>query len=237
MEFRVADYDRRMPKRYWFFSVIFSESKINRNYEMDSEAHHVFRINLSISISMKIILGSKSPRRKELLNLLGYSFELRTLDTDESFPLDLPISEIPVYIANKKAEALLPSLVENELLITADTIVVLNNEVLGKPMDAADAKEMLAKLSGKTHQVITGVCVNTLEKSVHKSVTTKVSFKDLSPSEIHFYVENYKPFDKAGSYGIQEYIGLIGIEKIEGSYTNVVGLPTAELAEMLKSFE
>jgi len=186
---------------------------------------------------MKIILGSKSPRRKELLSLLGYSFEIRTLDTDESFPLSTPIGEIPILIANKKAEALIPTLKENELLITADTIVVLNDEVLGKPLNESDAREMLLKLSRNIHTVITGVCIHTKTQSIKKSVSTKVTFKELLLTDINFYIENYKPFDKAGSYGIQEYIGLIGIAKIEGSYTNVVGLPTAEVEEILKTFE
>lgn len=186
---------------------------------------------------MKIVLGSQSPRRKELLELLGYSFEIRTLDTDESYPTELKSHEIAEYIAKKKAEALIPSITSNEILITADTIVVLNEEILGKPVDFSDALNMLSKLAGNTHQVITGICVFNEGNFIQRSVFTSVTFKPLSQSDIVFYLENFKPFDKAGSYGIQDWIGLIGIEKIDGSYTNVVGLPTAELQEILKTLK
>lgn len=185
---------------------------------------------------MKIILGSKSPRRKELIAGLGIEFEIRTKDTDESYPADLPVNEIANYIANNKAKALIPTLSEDEIIICADTIVVIDHQILGKPEDTADAKRMLHLLSGKTHDVITGVVIANQTKKQMFSVTTKVSFKELTSEEIEYYIEQYQPFDKAGSYGIQEWIGYIGIPKIEGSYFNVVGLPVHEVYEALKEF-
>lgn len=185
---------------------------------------------------MKLVLGSKSPRRKQLLSELGYSFEIRTKDTDESFPADIHFTLVPEYIATLKAEDLLDELKEDELLITADTIVVLDNEVIGKPTSPENAIELLEKLSGKTHEVISGIWVGNKSKHITQSVTTSVTFVALNKEEIKHYIETYQPFDKAGSYGIQDWIGLIGVKSIQGSYNNVVGLPTVEVREMIQQF-
>ncbi len=184
---------------------------------------------------MKIILASNSPRRKELLAGLGIDFEVKVLeDIDESYPTDLPTQDIAEFIAYKKAESY--TVKNDELIITADTIVVLDNNVLGKPADDADAKRMLKMLSGRTHQVITGCCIKTADKEKRFSVRTDVGFKPLSDKEINYYVDHYKPFDKAGSYGIQEWIGYIGVTSLNGSYFNVVGLPVQRIYEVLCNF-
>lgn len=184
-----------------------------------------------------IILASNSPRRKELLAGLDIPFEVRVLDDiDESYPHDLPTKEIAGYISKKKADAYQQTMAADELIITADTIVVLGQEVMGKPKDAAEAHRMLRELSGKTHQVITGVCLTTKERQACFSVETDVTFKDLTDEEIHYYVEHYRPFDKAGAYGIQEWIGYIGVTGMNGSYFNVMGLPVQRIYEVLKSF-
>ena len=185
----------------------------------------------------KIILASKSPRRQQLLKEMGIEFEVRTKSVDESFPNDLKKEQVALYLCEKKANAFLgEELNEMELLITADTIVCLGNEILNKPADRGHAIQMIEKLSGKKHEVITGICLRSAEKRKSFFVSTDVYFKKLSRKEIEYYVDNYKPYDKAGSYGIQEWIGYVGIEKIEGSYFNVVGLPTARLYEELKKF-
>lgn len=185
----------------------------------------------------KIILASNSPRRKELLSGLDLEYEVRTLpDIDETYPDNLKGEEIALYIANKKAEAYKNLLKDNTLLITADTIVLLKNKVYGKPNDEEDAKQMLRELSGNTHQVVTGVCILTKTKQKSFAVTSKVRFTDLSESEIEYYVSKYKPLDKAGAYGIQEWIGYIGIEHISGSYFNVMGLPVQRLYRELQNF-
>lgn len=184
---------------------------------------------------VKLILASNSPRRKELLGGLGLDFEVRVLQgIDESFPADLREGDIPLYISRAKAQAYLSSLSEDELLITADTIVWLDGEVLEKPKDEADACRMLRELSGKTHQVFTGVCLTTKEKQVAFSCRTDVTFACLDEEEIRHYVETYRPLDKAGAYGVQEWIGYIGVERVEGSYFNVVGLPVQRLYQALK---
>ncbi len=186
---------------------------------------------------MKYILASNSPRRKELLAGLGLDFEVKVMQgIDESFPASLPAAEVSEYISEKKAAAYLSTLKEDELLITADTVVICGEEILGKPKDAADAHRMLRELSGKTHQVTTGVCLSTCEKQRHFSVTTDVTFKEFSEEEIDFYIENYRPFDKAGAYGIQEWIGYIGCTGLKGSYYNVMGLPVQRIYEELKKF-
>lgn len=183
---------------------------------------------------MKLILASNSPRRKELLSMLGIPFEVRTLHgIDESFPDTLKGEKIPLHIARKKAEAYKAGMNKDEVIITADTIVYLDGETLGKPKDAEDACRMLRKLSGKTHEVITGVSIVTESCIRQFATTTKVSFANLTDSMINHYVEHYRPFDKAGSYGIQEWIGGVGITGIEGSYYNVVGLPVQRLATEL----
>ena len=197
---------------------------------------------------MKIILASNSPRRKELLSGLGLEYEVRTLPgLDESYPDGLPMEEIPQYISRKKAAAY--TLGDDELLITADTIVWLDGEVLGKPADEAEARQMLRKLSGKTHQVVSGVTIKTLSNSPVKgenslplregwgrsfASVSHVTFAQLSDEEIDYYVTHYRPLDKAGAYGIQEWIGYIGVTSMEGSYFNVMGLPVQRLYTELK---
>lgn len=183
---------------------------------------------------MQLVLGSKSPRRKELLEQMGYSFEVRVQETDEHFPCDLDPEEVPLYIAKEKARALMPTLKTSEVLITSDTVVVLNKEIMGKPLDRTHAIEMLRNLSGKTHQVITSIYVCTDQQEWHDTIITEVTFATLSPETITHYVDHFQPYDKAGAYGIQEWIGLVGVEKINGSYTNVVGLPTTALSHLLK---
>ena len=185
--------------------------------------------------NMKIVLASNSPRRKELLGALELDFEVRTLEgIDESYPQGLTMTAIPEHISNHKAAAY--ALGENELLIAADTIVYLDGEVLGKPTDAKEAIKMLAKLSGKTHQVVTGVTLRTLERSHSFSCVTEVTFAELTKEQIKYYVKNYSPFDKAGAYGIQEWIGCVGVTSINGSYYNVMGLPVQRLNQELQAF-
>jgi septum formation protein len=191
----------------------------------------------NLSSHIKLVLGSGSPRRKELLSQLGYSFEVRKGDADEIAPSHLNGNETAVFLALQKAEGLKPTLAPDELLITSDTEVWKGDRRFGKPANLEEAKAMLRELSGDVHQVISSVCICDLERTESTSVTTNVFFKDLSEVEINYYVTNYKPLDKAGAYGIQEWIGLVGIEKIEGSYFNVVGLPVFELAELLNSWE
>ena len=183
-----------------------------------------------------IILASQSPRRKQLLSDLGYKFTQTSKDLDESFPSDLPINEVAEYLANKKAKGFKEDLKENDLLITSDTTVCLENEILNKAANPEEAKAMLQKISSKAHEVITGVCLSSVNKSISFSGITKVYFKELSNDEIEFYIEKFKPFDKAGAYGIQEWIGFIGVEKIEGSYFNVMGLPVKLFYEAIENF-
>lgn len=175
------------------------------------------------------ILASKSPRRQELLKSIELDFRIEIKEIDETYPDSLRKEEIPVYLAKLKAEAFVNELNVNDLLITADTIVWLNGKVLGKPADADEAKKMLRLMSGKEHQVYTGVCLTSVSKQISFSDVSNVRFKELSESEIDYYVENFKPFDKAGAYGIQEWIGYIGITHIEGSFFNVMGLPVQKL--------
>jgi septum formation protein len=185
-------------------------------------------------LTHKLILGSKSPRRQELIQGLGLPYEVRILDTDESYPESLKPQQIASFLAEIKAKALLDTLKPNELLLTSDTVVITQDHVLGKPANKEAAKKMIATLSGKSHQVITGVHLATLEQSYTFDVTTEVTFLPLESWEIDYYVEKFNPLDKAGSYGIQEWIGYIGIEKMHGSYYNVMGLPTAELWKVMK---
>lgn len=184
----------------------------------------------------ELILASKSPRRQQLLNDLGLKFSVQSMDIPEVFPDGLGMTEVPVYLAELKAEAFRSLLKEKELVITADTIVWLDGKVLNKPADYDEGFQMLRDLSGKKHQVITGVCLLSVEKKISFFVSTDVWFKELRPEEIHFYLENYRPYDKAGAYGIQEWIGYIGITRIEGSFFNVMGLPIQSLYEHLSNF-
>jgi septum formation protein len=188
-----------------------------------------------LKLNYNIILASNSPRRRELLSGLGLDYEVRTLPgIDESYPDTLSGEEIPVYISSQKASAYLDALKENELLITADTIVWLDGRVLGKPSDEEEACQMLRALSGKTHQVITGVTLATTSFQKSFASVSQVTFASLTEEEIKYYVTHYHPMDKAGSYGVQEWIGFIGVERIEGSYFYVMGLPVQRLYRELK---
>ena len=187
-------------------------------------------------LGFSIILASKSPRRQELLRDLGLKFTVQSMDIPEVFPEGLGMTEIPVYLAELKAEAFRPQLKDNQLIITADTIVWLDGKVLNKPANYADGFRMLRDLSGKKHQVVTGVCLLSTEKKVSFYASTDVWFKELTDEEINYYLENYRPYDKAGAYGIQEWIGYIGIYHIEGSFFNVMGLPVQDLYEQLNAF-
>ena len=193
-----------------------------------------------------VVLASNSPRRKELLSGLGVNFSVKTLpDVDESFPDTLKGEEIPLFIARKKADAykmLFSSVTSNEveeslLIITADTIVWLEDEVLGKPANATEARAMLSKLSGKKHQVITGVCLTTASWQKSFAAVSEVQFSSLTEEEMDYYIHNYCPYDKAGAYGVQEWIGFIGVESIQGSYFNVMGLPIQRLYRELKTIK
>lgn len=184
----------------------------------------------------KIILASRSPRRQELMMELGIKFEIVTRDYDESFPDGLSGNEIALFVANAKASVFKNEIVENEIVIAADTIVWCNNKVLGKPVGKADAVRILKEISGNTHEVITGVSLLSINKQVTFSVATKVTFEVLSDDEIEYYIDNYNPYDKAGAYGIQEWIGITACSRIEGSYFNVVGLPVQRLYKELQEF-
>lgn len=184
-------------------------------------------------VTMKLILSSNSPRRKELLAGLDIPFEVRVIKgIDESFPNDLPTDEIAEFVSKKKAAAY--AVAEDEIVITADTIVVLDGEVLGKPRDLDDAAAMLRRLSGRTHRVITGVTLKNQVKQTSFSVVSEVTFKSLSDDEISYYVHRYQPLDKAGAYGIQEWIGYVGVTLLSGSYFNVVGFPVQRIYEVLR---
>ena len=184
---------------------------------------------------MQIILASGSPRRRQLLAELGIAFTVQSKDIPEDFPSDMPAQEVPVYLAYKKAKAFSDSELHDKLVITADTVVILEGKVLNKPATAEEAFEMLSALSGKQHEVVTGVCFRS-EKRIHSFWdTTQVFFKHLSPQEIDFYIRTHKPFDKAGAYGAQEWMGMVGVERIEGSYFNVMGLPIHKVYEELRA--
>jgi septum formation protein len=185
----------------------------------------------------RIILASNSPRRKELLEGLGLAFEIYVIPgIDESFPAGLRPEEAPCFIARKKAEAYIPGMKANDLIITADTIVVLDGEILEKPRDREDAVRMLKKLSGRTHTVVTGVVISAVHRQVDFSVASEVVFAVLDDDEINYYLDTHRPYDKAGAYGIQEWIGYVGVRAIHGSFYNVMGLPVQRLYQELKSF-
>jgi septum formation protein len=174
---------------------------------------------------MKILLASQSPRRKELLSNLGFDFEVVKIDCEEILPKHIEIGEAAAYLSELKAEAF-RKLENDEVLLTADTVVAIDNQILGKPRDKEDAKNMLQKISGKTHQVYTGITIKTLNKTFTETDIANVEFDEISNDEIGYYVEKYKPFDKAGSYGIQEWLGMAKIRKMEGSFYTIMGLPT-----------
>jgi septum formation protein len=183
----------------------------------------------------RIILASQSLRRRELIKGLDIPFEIaEDCNVDESYPAEMPVDEVAGFLAERKSDACPRQLNEREFLVTADTMVICQGELLGKPENRQDAIEMLTKLSGRKHEVITGVCVKSNRRKTLFSVSSYVFFAELAPEDIEYYVENYRPFDKAGAYGIQEWIGYAGIERIEGSYYNVMGLPVARLWKELK---
>ncbi len=183
----------------------------------------------------KIILASSSPRRKELLGSLGFDFEVRVREVDESVPEGMKREEVALYLAHRKAIQFKDDISAGEIIITADTIVVLDGEILGKPLNPGEARDTLRRLSGRSHEVITAVCMLT-SGSVDKFYSeTKVSFTHLEDEEITYYIENFAPYDKAGAYGIQEWIGMIGVDHIEGSYFNVMGLPVRLIYSRLKA--
>ncbi|RNC64821.1 Maf family nucleotide pyrophosphatase [Proteiniphilum sp. X52] len=184
-----------------------------------------------------LILASNSPRRRELLSGIDVEYEVLALpDIDESYPDDLPHEEIPEFLAKKKASAYISLLRDDTLLLTADTVVLLHDRILGKPLDKEDAKRMLKELSGETHRVVTGVCLTSRQKQVCFSDTAHVTFGLLTDDEIDYYVEKYDPSDKAGAYGVQEWIGYVGVKGIEGSYFNVMGLPIFKVYRELRRF-
>ena len=185
----------------------------------------------------QVVLASKSPRRQELLRGMGMEFSILTKETDERFPSDMPLDEVPKYLSMQKSLAFADEeLPADYLLITSDTVVICEGEILGKPKDREDAVRMLQLLSGKTHHVVTGVTVRSKEKTESFAVRSNVTFAQLDDEEIDYYIEHCKPYDKAGAYGIQEWIGYVGISGLEGSFYNVMGLPTRKLYGVLKSF-
>lgn len=188
-----------------------------------------------MNLNRKLILASSSPRRKELLGKLGLQFEVKVKDVPEEYPDHLQRQEVAEYLANHKAEAYLADL-QDEILITADTIVCLDNMVLNKPADAVDAIRMLRHLSGQVHEVITGVCLLSQDKKDLFHDVTRVHFRELSDAEINYYVQTYEPYDKAGAYGAQEWMGMVAIDRIEGSYFNVMGLPVHQVYSHLMQF-
>jgi septum formation protein len=191
-------------------------------------------MNLSDLLSTNIILASKSPRRKQLLEQMGFNVKVEPIDIQETFPERVEIDDVAEYLAIKKSENYTKSIEDNTILVTSDTIVVVENTILGKPQNYEQAKEYLTLLSSKTHKVITGCCLRTKEKIKHFSQKSIVKFKALTEDEINYYIENFKPYDKAGAYGIQEWIGTIGIESIQGDYYNIVGFPCSKFFESVQ---
>lgn len=191
-------------------------------------------MSLSKLLSTKIILASKSPRRKQLLEQMGFNVQIETIDVEENFPNDLDIDEVAEYLAIKKCEGYNKVIEDNTILVTSDTIVVIDNIILGKPQNAEQAKDYLRMLSSNTHKVITACCLKTSKQIKHFSQQSIVKFKQLSEDEIEYYVNKFAPFDKAGAYGIQEWIGTIGIEFIQGDYYNIVGFPCNKFFETVK---
>lgn len=191
-------------------------------------------MHLSNLLSTNIILASKSPRRKQLLEQMGFKVRVESIDVEETFPENIEIDYVAEYLAIKKSESYTKSIEENTILVTSDTIVVVENTILGKPQNYEQAKEYLTLLSSKTHKVITGCCLRTKEKIKHFSQKSIVKFKALTEDEINYYIENFKPYDKAGAYGIQEWIGTIGIESIEGDYYNIVGFSCSKFFESVQ---
>jgi septum formation protein len=188
-----------------------------------------------IPLSRSLVLASNSPRRQQLLRELGFEFTVEVRPTDELFPADMPASEVAGYLAQHKAEQFAHDL-GGKLVLCADTVVVVDNQILNKPADALEARAMLEKLSGRSHQVITGVCLLSAEGYQTISDMAEVTFKPLTETEIEYYITHYRPFDKAGAYGVQEWIGMIGIPRIEGSFYTIMGLPLHKVYELLRPF-
>ncbi len=188
-------------------------------------------------LQKKIILASQSPRRQQLLREAGFTFELKARPIDESFPADMPVDEVAAYLARRKAHAAREFLTgEDQVLLTADSVVILGDTIYNKPADAAEARRMLRALSGKMHRVITGVCLLSLEKERTFQGESRVFFEELSEEEIDYYIETCRPYDKAGSYAIQEWVGLCRVSRIEGTYANIMGLPVDLVYEEMKGF-
>ena len=183
----------------------------------------------------RLILASTSPRRQQLMREAGFDFTVRSKNVAEDFPPDMPAADVPLFLAEKKAEAL-RSEIADEIVVAADTVVVVGSSILNKPQDEAEAHAMLRQLSGRMHEVITGVCVLSVTKKAVFSDLTEVYFKPLTDAEIRFYVAQHRPFDKAGAYGAQEWMGMVGVEKIVGSYFNVMGLPIHKVYEVLRNW-
>jgi septum formation protein len=190
-------------------------------------------------LKQKIILASQSPRRRELMERAGFEIDVRPLDIDESFPEDMPVEEVAEYLALKKAKAGRSLLGSDDILLTADSVVILGGKIYEKPVDAADAAHILRQLSGRKHRVITGVCLMKTDQQRTFSGISDVTFSTLTDEEIQYYIQTYQPFDKAGGYGIQDWIGLCKVEKIEGTYSNIMGLPMElvyrELSKMIST--
>ncbi len=189
----------------------------------------------TMKLSRPLILASNSPRRKEIMQNAGYDFSVKVKPTDESFSEDMPVEQVPVFLAKTKAECF-KNEIQDDIVLCADTVVILDYQILNKPKDFADAQRMLRFQSGKAHRVITGVCIMTQEETITFSDTTFVHFKELTDWEINYYIEKCKPFDKAGSYGVQDFIGMIGIPRIEGSFYTVMGLPIHKVYEALEKY-
>lgn len=183
-----------------------------------------------------LILASSSPRRQYLMKEAGFAFTVEKPEVEESFPAGLPVEQVARYLASKKAEYFRSEIHGDQVIVTADTVVILNDTIINKPADRAEAIRMLTELSGKTHLVMTGVCLLSAEKEISFDDTTEVTFRNLTPEEIEFYVDTYKPYDKAGAYGAQDFIGMIAIENINGSYFNVMGLPIHKVYAALKNW-
>lgn len=188
-----------------------------------------------LQLTKPLILASNSPRRQQLLREAGFEFTVKVKDTNEDFPNTMPAIEVPAFLALKKAEAFKEEL-DNQIILTADTIVVVDNDILNKPKDAIEASLMLKKLSGRQHQVITGVCVMTKEGKQNFVDIANVFFRELTNQEIEYYIKTCKPFDKAGAYGVQDFIGMVGIPRMEGSYFTVMGLPVHRVYDALQPF-
>lgn len=188
-----------------------------------------------MKLTKSLILASKSPRRRQILSEAGFQFEVQVKPTDEAFPANMPAAEVPVFLAEQKAAAFDGTL-GNNLLLTADTVVLINGEILNKPNDEDEAFVMLRKLSGQLHQVVTGVCLRSSERTESFADVTKVYFRALTDAEIRYYIRACCPFDKAGSYGVQDFIGMVGIERIEGSFFTVMGLPIHRVYDVLKPY-